>query len=45
MRYFLMLDGHIYAFGPLGINNRWFNGLSDKLKAVVLAGREEGDRL
>jgi len=34
---FLMLDGHIYAFGPLGINDRWFAKLSDKHKAVVLA--------
>ena len=36
---YLMLDGHIYAFGPLGINDEWFGGLSDDLKAVVL-GRE-----
>ncbi len=34
---YLMLDGHIYAFGPLGINDRWFGKLSDKNKAVVLA--------
>lgn len=34
---YLMLDGHIYAFGPLGINDRWFSKLSDKHKAVVLA--------
>ena len=23
---YLMLDGHIYAFGPLGINDAWFAG-------------------
>ena len=38
---YLMLDGHIYAFGPLGINDGWFSGLSDDLKAVVLAAGEK----
>ena len=33
---FLMLDGHIYSFGPLGINDKWFAGLSKDLQAVVL---------
>ncbi len=33
---FLMLDGHIYSFGPLGINDKWFGGLSKDLQAVVL---------
>ena len=33
---YLMLDGHIYAFGPLGINDAWFGALSDELKAVVV---------
>ena len=38
---YLMLDGHIYAFGPLGINDEWFSELSDDLKAVVLeAGKK-----
>ena len=38
---YLMLDGHIYAFGPLGINDEWFGGLSDDMKAVVLeAGKK-----
>ena len=38
---FLMLDGHIYSFGPLGINDRWFSGLSADLQAVVLdAGKK-----
>ena len=38
---YLMLDGHIYAFGPLGINDGWFSGLSEDLQAVVLeAGRK-----
>ncbi|MFP6713459.1 MAG: TRAP transporter substrate-binding protein [Rhodospirillales bacterium] len=32
---YLMLDGHIYSFGPLAINDKWFNGLSAKLKKVV----------
>ena len=34
---YLMLDGHIYSFGPLGINERWFSGLSKDLQKVVLA--------
>ena len=38
---YLMLDGHIYAFGPLGINDGWFSALSEELQAVVLkAGRK-----
>ena len=34
---YLMLDGHIYSFGPLGINERWFNSLSSGQQAAVLA--------
>ena len=38
---YLMLDGHIYSFGPLGINDRWFGSLSADLQAVVLdAGKK-----
>ena len=38
---YLMLDGHIYAFGPLGINDNWFSGLSEEQQAVVLeAGKK-----
>ena len=38
---YLMLDGHIYAFGPLGINDAWFSALPENLQAVVLeAGRK-----
>ncbi len=38
---YLMLDGHIYAFGPLGINDAWFSSLSEELQAVVLeAGKK-----
>ena len=38
---YLMLDGHIYSFGPLGINDEWFSGLSNDLQAVVLeAGKK-----
>ena len=38
---YLMLDGHIYAFGPLGINDEWFSGLSEEMQAVVLeAGKK-----
>ena len=38
---YLMLDGHIYSFGPLGINDSWFSGLSADLQAVVLdAGKK-----
>ncbi len=33
---YLMLDGHIYSFGPLGINDEWFGGLSKDLQAMVL---------
>ncbi len=37
---YLMLDGHIYSFGPLGINDKWFQGLSeDHQKIVTDAGR------
>ncbi|MCR9138209.1 MAG: TRAP transporter substrate-binding protein [Alphaproteobacteria bacterium] len=36
----LMLDGHIYSFGPLGINDKWFQSLSEDHQKVVLdAGR------
>ena len=42
---YLMLDGHIYAFGPLGINDAWFSALSDELQGRRGGGREEGDRL
>ena len=34
---YLMLDGHIYSFGPLGINDRWFNSLSGEQQGAVLA--------
>ena len=38
---YLMLDGHIYSFGPLGINDKWFSGLSSDLqKAVLAAGKD-----
>ena len=38
---YLMLDGHIYAFGPLGINDAWFSALSDEHQAVVVeAGKK-----
>ena len=36
---YLMLDGHIYSFGPLAINDKWYNSLSaDMKKAVSEAG-------
>ncbi len=38
---YLMLDGHIYAFGPLGINDKWFNSLSKKHQKIVFrAGKD-----
>ncbi len=38
---YLMLDGHIYAYGPLGINNKWFSKLSgDEQKIVLDAGKK-----
>jgi len=38
---YLMLDGHIYSFGPLGINDKWFSGLSSDLqKAILAAGKK-----
>jgi tripartite ATP-independent transporter DctP family solute receptor len=38
---YLMLDGHIYSFGPLGINDKWYSGLSSDLqKAVLDAGKK-----
>ncbi len=37
---YLMLDGHIYSFGPLGINDRWFDSLSREQQEIVRnAGR------
>lgn len=33
---FLILDGHIYAFGPMGINDKFFQSLSPELQKVVL---------
>ncbi len=38
---YLMLDGHIYSFGPLAINDAFFNGLSEEHQQVVLdAGKK-----
>ncbi len=32
---YLMLDGHIYAFGPLGINDDFYNRLDPELQQVI----------
>lgn len=32
---YLMLDGHIYSFGPLGINDKWFQSLSEAHQKIV----------
>lgn len=38
---YLTLDAHIYSFGPLGINDEFFNSLDRQLQDVILeAGRE-----
>ena len=37
---YLTLDGHIYGFGPLGINDEFFSSLSEeKQKIIVDAGK------
>jgi tripartite ATP-independent transporter DctP family solute receptor len=38
---YLTLDGHIYGFGPLGINDHFFNTLSEEKKRIILeAGKK-----
>ena len=32
---YLMIDGHIYAFGPLGINDDFYNSLDAELQQVI----------
>lgn len=32
---YLMLDGHIYSFGPLAVNDKWYQSLSADLRKVV----------
>lgn len=32
---YLMLSGHIYSFGPLAVNDAWYQGLSPDLRKVV----------
>lgn len=34
---YLTLDGHIYGFGPLGINDKFFNSLSKTKQAIILS--------
>jgi len=36
----LILSGHTYAFGPLGISDRFFEGLSDENQQVILDAAE-----
>ncbi|WMS42382.1 TRAP transporter substrate-binding protein [Acuticoccus sp. MNP-M23] len=37
----LALTGHVYAFGPLGINNAFYEGLTDPQRAVIDAAAEK----
>ena len=38
---FLTLDSHIYGFGPMGINDRFFNSLDKSQQALILrAGKK-----
>ncbi len=39
---FLTLSGHIYAFGPMSINNAFFTSLSPALQQVVVAAAQKG---
>jgi TRAP-type transport system periplasmic protein len=34
---YLTLDGHIYGFGPMGINDKFFSKLDDKKQKIILA--------
>jgi len=34
---YLTLDGHIYGFGPMGINDKFFSSLSEEKQSVILA--------
>ncbi len=36
----LSLTGHVYAFGPLGINDAFYDGLTDEQKAVIDAAAD-----
>ncbi len=33
---YLTLDGHIYGFGPMGINDEFFSGLSKRKQKIIL---------
>ena len=39
---FLTLSGHIYAFGPMSMNNAFFMSLSPALQAVVMEAAKKG---
>jgi len=34
---YIALDGHIYGFGPLGINDAFYSSLDEDKQAVILA--------
>ena len=38
---YLSLTGHVYAFGPLGINDDFYEGLTEEQRAVIDAAAEE----
>jgi tripartite ATP-independent transporter DctP family solute receptor len=37
---YLMLDGHVYSFGPLIINNEFYEGLSEDQQAAIQAAAD-----
>ncbi len=41
---YLTLDGHIYGFGPMGINDEFFSGLSERKQQIILASGKKAVR-
>jgi tripartite ATP-independent transporter DctP family solute receptor len=41
---YLTLDGHIYGFGPLGINDEFFNSLNKAKQGVILSAGKNAVR-
>lgn len=41
---YLTLDGHIYGFGPMGINDKFFSELSEKKQEIILAAGKKAVR-
>jgi tripartite ATP-independent transporter DctP family solute receptor len=38
---YLTLDGHIYGFGPMGINDQYFSSLDKNKQAIILSAGEK----